>query len=124
MLAKHEVALLGVAGLLPSAALSCCAPWLPCPSSHPQQLLRERGELDSRFGQATLGILLLQDIATVPFLVLLPLIEGNNAGGWWWAGVSVAATAAAAGGRCRTRGAAACFSECVHKHRCCLLQSW
>ncbi len=45
------------------------------------QLLRERGELDSRFGQATLGILLLQDIATVPFLVLLPLIEGNNAGG-------------------------------------------
>jgi hypothetical protein len=44
------------------------------------QLLRERGELDSRVGQATLGILLLQDIATVPFLVLLPLIEGNNSG--------------------------------------------
>ncbi|KAL4424973.1 hypothetical protein ABPG77_002858 [Micractinium sp. CCAP 211/92] len=42
------------------------------------QLLRERAELDTRFGQATLGILLLQDIATVPFLVLLPLIEGNN----------------------------------------------
>ncbi|PRW56322.1 K(+) efflux antiporter chloroplastic [Chlorella sorokiniana] len=42
------------------------------------QLLRERGELDTRFGQATLGILLLQDIATVPFLVLLPLIEGSN----------------------------------------------
>jgi Kef-type K+ transport system membrane component KefB len=45
------------------------------------QLLRERGELDTRFGQATLGILLLQDIATVPFLVLLPLVEGSNAGG-------------------------------------------
>ena len=43
--------------------------------------MRERGELDSRFGQATLGILLLQDIATIPFLVLLPLIEGNNDGG-------------------------------------------
>lgn len=42
------------------------------------QLLRERGELDTKFGQATLGILLLQDIATVPFLVLLPLVEGNN----------------------------------------------
>lgn len=53
-----------------------------CPASPPHlQLLRERGELDTRFGQATLGILLLQDIATVPFLVLLPLIEGNNAGG-------------------------------------------
>lgn len=44
------------------------------------QLLRERGELDTKFGQATLGILLLQDIATVPFLVLLPLVEGNNSG--------------------------------------------
>jgi hypothetical protein len=50
------------------------------------QLLRERGELDSRVGQATLGILLLQDIATVPFLVLLPLIEGNNSGECGWLG--------------------------------------
>jgi Kef-type K+ transport system membrane component KefB len=45
------------------------------------QLLKERGELESKFGQATLGILLFQDIATVPFLVLLPLIEGRGAGG-------------------------------------------
>lgn len=44
------------------------------------QLLKERGELETKFGQATLGILLFQDIATVPFLVLLPLIEGRAGG--------------------------------------------
>lgn len=42
------------------------------------QLLKERNELSGQFGQATLGILLAQDIATVPFLVLLPLIEGSG----------------------------------------------
>jgi Kef-type K+ transport system membrane component KefB len=49
------------------------------PPPPPSQLLKERGELETRFGQATLGILLFQDIATVPFLVLLPLIEGGGA---------------------------------------------
>lgn len=42
------------------------------------QLLKERGELESKFGQATLGILLFQDIATIPFLVLLPLMAGAD----------------------------------------------
>jgi len=36
------------------------------------QLLKEKNELGSKSGQATLGILLFQDIATIPFLVLLP----------------------------------------------------
>ena len=44
------------------------------------QLLKEKNELDSKAGQATLGILLFQDIATIPFLVLLPLIEGGGGG--------------------------------------------
>ncbi|MEW5319391.1 MAG: hypothetical protein WDW38_010547 [Sanguina aurantia] len=44
------------------------------------QLLSERGETSSKFGSATLGILLFQDIAVVPFLVLLPLIT-SGAGG-------------------------------------------
>jgi Kef-type K+ transport system membrane component KefB/voltage-gated potassium channel Kch len=39
------------------------------------QLMGESGELATRFGSATLGVLLFQDIAVVPFLVLLPLIE-------------------------------------------------
>ncbi|KAG2451237.1 hypothetical protein HYH02_003844 [Chlamydomonas schloesseri] len=42
------------------------------------QLLRERGEVTSKFGNATLGVLLFQDIAVVPFLVLLPLITTHG----------------------------------------------
>ncbi|XP_031390985.1 K(+) efflux antiporter 3, chloroplastic isoform X1 [Punica granatum] len=42
------------------------------------QLLAEKGELATRFGSATLGILLLQDIAVVPLLVVLPILESQN----------------------------------------------
>ncbi|CAN0411480.1 unnamed protein product, partial [Ectocarpus sp. 8 AP-2014] len=35
----------------------------------------EKGQKAERFGRAVLGILLLQDIAVVPLLVLLPIIE-------------------------------------------------
>lgn len=44
------------------------------------QLLSEKGELPTKVGSATLGILLLQDIAVVPLLVLLPLIDGTGSG--------------------------------------------
>ncbi|KAG6554856.1 hypothetical protein Mapa_003439 [Marchantia paleacea] len=44
------------------------------------QLLAEKGELPTRFGSATLGILLLQDIAVVPLLVILPILESGNLG--------------------------------------------
>ncbi|XP_048492758.1 K(+) efflux antiporter 3, chloroplastic isoform X2 [Beta vulgaris subsp. vulgaris] len=44
------------------------------------QLLAEKGELPTRFGSATLGILLLQDIAVVPLLVVLPVLESQNIG--------------------------------------------
>ncbi|XP_024517682.1 K(+) efflux antiporter 3, chloroplastic isoform X3 [Selaginella moellendorffii] len=42
------------------------------------QLLSEKGELPTRFGSATLGILLFQDIAVVPLLVILPILETGN----------------------------------------------
>ncbi|CAN6459446.1 unnamed protein product [Victoria cruziana] len=42
------------------------------------QLIAEKGELPTRFGSATLGILLLQDIAVVPLLVILPVLESQN----------------------------------------------
>ncbi|XP_073269857.1 K(+) efflux antiporter 3, chloroplastic-like isoform X3 [Primulina huaijiensis] len=42
------------------------------------QLLAEKGELPTKFGSATLGILLLQDIAVVPLLVILPVLESQN----------------------------------------------
>jgi Kef-type K+ transport system membrane component KefB len=48
-----------------------------------------------RSGSATLGILLLQDLVTVPFLVLLPVLEGTTVTG---DGAAVAAAAASAAG--------------------------
>lgn len=43
--------------------------------SLPLYKLQEKGQKAERFGRAVLGILLLQDIAVVPLLVLLPIIE-------------------------------------------------
>ena len=43
------------------------------------QLLTEKGELASRFGRASFGILLFQDLAVVPLLVLTPLLGGSGA---------------------------------------------
>ena len=85
----------------PAAGFHRLLPTAGAPLPDCTQLLRERGELDSRFGQATLGILLLQDIATVPFLVLLPLIEGNNAGALsrQWRGIRAALASRAAAAR-------------------------
>lgn len=42
------------------------------------QLLSEKGLMGSKFASATLGILLLQDIAVVPMLVLLPLVSAPD----------------------------------------------
>jgi CPA2 family monovalent cation:H+ antiporter-2 len=39
------------------------------------QILRERAEIATRFGRVALAILLLQDIAVVPLLALLPLLH-------------------------------------------------
>ncbi|GJQ08810.1 hypothetical protein GpartN1_g601.t1 [Galdieria partita] len=44
------------------------------------QLLSERGEIGTRFGRASFGILLLQDIAVVPLLVVIPLLATRSGG--------------------------------------------
>lgn len=41
------------------------------------KILQEKSQMSSKFGEAALGILLLQDIAVVPLLVLLPIIESG-----------------------------------------------
>jgi glutathione-regulated potassium-efflux system protein KefB len=43
------------------------------------QLLQERGELASKHGTGTFAILLMQDLAVVPLLALLPLLSGGVA---------------------------------------------
>jgi Kef-type K+ transport system membrane component KefB len=42
------------------------------------KIMQERGQLATKSGSAALGILLLQDIAVVPLLVLLPIIESSK----------------------------------------------
>ena len=42
------------------------------------KILQEKGQLTTPFGAASLGILLFQDIAVVPLLVLLPIIESST----------------------------------------------
>ncbi|MEP3435635.1 MAG: monovalent cation:proton antiporter-2 (CPA2) family protein [Hoeflea sp.] len=43
------------------------------------QLLEERGELNTRYGQQSFSILLLQDLAIVPILALVPLVAPTTA---------------------------------------------
>ncbi len=55
------------------------------------QVLAERRELKSPHGRAAFGILLFQDLAVLPALAILPLLEpvpdSHATAGPWWAGV-------------------------------------
>lgn len=54
------------------------------------QLLAERGELSTRTGRTTFSILLLQDLAIVPLLAMIPLLDtGSPTTNWGDAGISV-----------------------------------
>lgn len=51
------------------------------------QLLAERGQLQTRYGRATFGILLFQDLAVLPVLAILPRLAPGAAlsgNGTWW----------------------------------------
>ena len=50
------------------------------------QLLEERGDLQTTYGQRAFGVLLFQDMAVVPILALVPLLspwQTNDGGGFW-----------------------------------------
>lgn len=44
------------------------------------QLLKDKNQLATRFGKASFGILLFQDLAVVPLLVVTPLLAGSGGG--------------------------------------------
>ncbi|MBM3476545.1 MAG: potassium transporter KefB [Armatimonadetes bacterium] len=50
------------------------------------KLLQQRGEVDAADGRVIFGILILQDLAIVPMIVLAPLLAGTSAGGGGSAG--------------------------------------
>ena len=44
------------------------------------QLLKDKQQLATRFGKASFGVLLFQDLAVVPLLVVTPILGGNGTG--------------------------------------------
>jgi len=44
------------------------------------QLLKDKNQLATRFGKASFGILLFQDLAVVPLLVVTPILAGSGSG--------------------------------------------
>ncbi|MCW4115293.1 monovalent cation:proton antiporter-2 (CPA2) family protein [Aurantimonas sp. MSK8Z-1] len=44
------------------------------------QILEEKGEMNTRYGQAAFSVLLFQDLAVVPLLALLPLLSTTSSG--------------------------------------------
>lgn len=44
------------------------------------QLLKDKHQLDTRSGKASLGVLIMQDLAVVPLLVVTPLLAGEGGG--------------------------------------------
>ncbi len=55
------------------------------------QLLAERGELNTRHGRSAFAILLFQDLAVMPALVLLPLLAGGGTEQLDWKSLTVGA---------------------------------
>ncbi|WP_029893875.1 cation:proton antiporter [Desulfohalovibrio reitneri] len=48
------------------------------------KLLKDRGEIDAPHGNACLAILIFQDIAVVPMMLLIPLLAGQGGGSPMW----------------------------------------
>lgn len=60
------------------------------------QILAERGELSGRMGRTSFSILLLQDLAIIPLLAVVPLMGDGGQGATEWQAVAIAAGKAVA----------------------------
>ncbi len=90
MLVAHTLGQSWTAALIVAFALSLSSTALVL------QVLAERGELTARHGRSAFAILLFQDLAVMPALVVLPLLGGAAASGFDWRAVVFALGAAAA----------------------------
>lgn len=83
---QFMVTALAVAGVgklvgLPANALVVLGGGLALSSSaFVLQLLKDKNQLATRFGKASFGVLLFQDLAVVPLLVVTPILAGNGSG--------------------------------------------
>lgn len=85
-----------MAGLNAQAAIVIGAGLALSSSAFVLQLLGERGEVGTRFGRAAFGILLFQDLAVVPVLVLTPLLAGSGGSAAVLRAISIASAKAVA----------------------------
>ncbi len=60
------------------------------------QILSDRGELSGRLGRISFSILLLQDLAIIPLLAIVPLLGDGGQGATEWSAVGIAAGKAVA----------------------------
>lgn len=72
MVAKFAGGLSGPASVVVGGALSLSS------SAFVLQLIKDKKELATRFGKASFGVLLLQDLAVVPLLVATPILAGSG----------------------------------------------
>lgn len=72
MVAKVFGGLSGPASVVVGGALSLSS------SAFVLQLIKDKKELATRFGKASFGVLLLQDLAVVPLLVATPILAGSG----------------------------------------------
>ena len=68
------------AGLPPGAALVVAVALAMSSTAIVSRLLLEPGEVNSRYGRAAICILLFQDLATIIFLMVLPVVIGTQSG--------------------------------------------
>ena len=54
------------------------------------RILSEKTELGQPHGQMAMGVLLMQDIAVVPLMILIPALSGNGGDGSLWAALGLA----------------------------------
>ena len=72
LVAKYAGGLSGPASVVVGGALSLSS------SAFVLQLIKDKKELATRFGKASFGVLLLQDLAVVPLLVATPILAGSG----------------------------------------------
>ena len=70
----------GLAGLPANAQVVIGGGLALSSSAFVLQLLKDKNQLATRFGKASFGILLFQDLAVVPLLVVTPILAGSGTG--------------------------------------------
>mmetsp|Transcript_16012 Transcript_16012/g.20924 ORF Transcript_16012/g.20924 Transcript_16012/m.20924 type:complete len:920 (+) Transcript_16012:193-2952(+) len=70
----------GMLGLPPAAQVVVGGGLALSSSAFVLQLLKDKNQLATRFGKAAFGILLFQDLAVVPLLVVTPILAGGGSG--------------------------------------------